>query len=203
MTEYTDIMERLRQASVKERKKCISEDGTVHFVAKGTWHQSILGREAAEMIGDLRDDYLRRHNEAADNMERALVAESRCEKAEAERDEARNDEWIAAISAVQYMEANWLQDCRSEAERQALMGAAAEIIGEMKRSGPTEYLDLKWKDAEAAVAAESRCEDLVKALERIVDRSENGELGTSKVQDMKRIAVDALSQYRKGSEADG
>jgi hypothetical protein len=86
------------------------------------------------------------------------------EKIDRERDEARNDEWLAAITAVQFMVANWHQDCRSKIEHDALNNAAEDIISGLKNAGPTEYLDMKWKDAEAAVAAESRASALEQKL---------------------------------------
>lgn len=41
-------------------------------------------------------------------------------------------------------------------------------------------------------AAEGRAERYEEALRKIVERADNGALGTSKVQDMRRIATDVL-----------
>ncbi|UOK71672.1 hypothetical protein [Ancylobacter polymorphus] len=41
-------------------------------------------------------------------------------------------------------------------------------------------------------AAEVRAERYEEALRKIVERADNGALGTSKVQDMRRIAADVL-----------
>lgn len=40
------------------------------------------------------------------------------------------------------------------------------------------------------------CAQMVEALEAIIDRSKNGELGTSKVLDMRAFAATALTAYR-------
>jgi hypothetical protein len=83
-------------------------------------------------------------------------ATSRAETLERERDEARNKEWQAAISALQLFQGNWPQDCKSQSERDAIRRAADDMIAELKASGPTEYLDITWKDAKHAVAMEAR-----------------------------------------------
>jgi hypothetical protein len=78
----------------------------------------------------------------------------------AERGSARNDEWLAAISAVQYMVANWQQDCRTPESLKALIDAGEDIVSALKQAGPTEYLDMKWKGAQEALAAEEVAREL-------------------------------------------
>lgn len=100
---------------------------------------------------------------------------------EAERDNARNDEWLAAISAVQFMSANWWQDCRSEVERNALQAVTEDVISALRSVGPTEYLDVQWKGAEAAMAAEEKAERLQRELSETEALREEG---TAKITDL-------------------
>jgi len=46
------------------------------------------------------------------------------------------------------------------------------------------------------MAAAQANEDLISSLQEIVDRSNNGELGSSKVVDMRNIALRAISQAK-------
>jgi hypothetical protein len=75
-----------------------------------------------------------------------------------ERDDAVTLGWKAAHDAVLSMQANWHQDCRSDEQRNALMEVATSIADELRHMSPGDYLDVKWKDAQNAIASERRAE---------------------------------------------
>lgn len=60
-------------------------------------------------------------------------------------------------------------------------------------SKPISFTDAA-EHAEFMVRAANAYGPMLESLRAIVDRAENGELGTSKVQDMKRLAVAILAQ---------
>ena len=75
--------------------------------------------------------------------ERAKVA-----ALEAEVKIAEAKGWRDAVSCVQYCAANWSQDCRSEAERNALEDAARKLVNELVTCSPGEWLGTEWKTAQ-------------------------------------------------------
>ena len=56
--------------------------------------------------------------------------------------------WQDAVSCVQYCNANWHQNCRSEEERKALENAARELVNELVAASPGDWLGAEWKTAQ-------------------------------------------------------
>ena len=75
--------------------------------------------------------------------ERAKVA-----ALEAEVKIAEAKGWRDAVTCVQYCKTNWSQDCRSEAERNALEDAAEELVNELVAASPGDWLGAEWKTAQ-------------------------------------------------------
>lgn len=75
--------------------------------------------------------------------ERAKVA-----ALEAEVKIAEAKGWRDAVSCVQYCAANWSQDCRSEAERNALEDTARQLVNELVAASPSDWLETEWQTAQ-------------------------------------------------------
>jgi hypothetical protein len=79
----------------------------------------------------------------------ALTAKrAKVAKLEAEVKIAEAKGWRDAVTCVQYCNANWSQDCRSEAERKALEDASEELVLELVTCSPGEWLGSEWKTAQ-------------------------------------------------------
>ena len=80
-----------------------------------------------------------------------LAAEAQVARAlMAERKKALEDGWRSAHDCVSYCLANWRQDARTAAER-AAFGHCHELLAEMRKNSPDEFLDVEWisiKEAE-------------------------------------------------------
>lgn len=57
-----------------------------------------------------------------------------------------------ALSAIQYMVANWQQDRRSEDDRRALVEAGQELVDELVSCSPGDWLNTEWKSAQDWIA---------------------------------------------------
>lgn len=79
--------------------------------------------------------------------------------------------WRDALSCVQYCVANWLQDCRTDARREALVDAGRELAEELCTCEPTDWLNTKWKSTQDWMAKLSASEAEATAL-----RAERDEL---------------------------
>lgn len=90
-----------------------------------------------------------------------------------ENERARAAGWRDAVSAVQYMAANWDQDRRAPEEKVALRDAAASIIDELISASPGDWLGTEWKSAEEWMskvqAAEAARDKLSGEVERLKD----------------------------------
>ena len=87
----------------------------------------------------------------------ALIAErAKVAAMEAEVKIAEAKGWRDAVACVQYCAANWSQDGRSEAERNALEDAARELVTELVAASPGDWLGAEWKTAQdySAIIAE-------------------------------------------------
>ena len=79
----------------------------------------------------------------------ALTAErTKVAELEAEVKIAEAKGWRDAVTCVQYCAANWSQDCRSEAERNALEDAARELVNELVAASPGDWVGMEWKTAQ-------------------------------------------------------
>lgn len=94
---------------------------------------------------------------AAENYKRKVAA------LEAEVKIAEAKGWRDAVTCVQYCKTNWSQDCRSEAERNALADAAGELINELVAASPGDWLGAEWKTAQDY-------SDTIASLENKLDR---------------------------------
>jgi hypothetical protein len=56
--------------------------------------------------------------------------------------------WRDAVSAVQYMVANWQQDRRDPKDRQALIDAGDALVCELVSASPGEWLNTEWLSAQ-------------------------------------------------------
>lgn len=91
------------------------------------------------------DGEVEHHRARSLTLQRAIESlQAQLAEAKGELAEAEAKGWRDAVSAVQYMEANWYQDCRSDVERKALADAAASIIDELVTGSPGEWLGTQW-----------------------------------------------------------
>lgn len=97
-----------------------------------------------------RDGFAAGHAQAT-----RLLAEkdAEIERLTRERDEA----WKAAHNCIQSCVANWVQD-KSKEDWLALSRAGEELSDFLCTEAPGDWLDLEWKGAKEAVAAEERAE---------------------------------------------
>jgi len=77
----------------------------------------------------------------------ALKKEVAALKADALNAEAKG--WRDAVSLLQYCEANWYQDCKSDVERKALQDATKNLTEELIDASPGDWLGTEWKSAKA------------------------------------------------------
>jgi len=77
--------------------------------------------------------------------------------------------WRDALSCIQYCQANWLQDCKTTAAKDALNDAVKMLVDELCSSEPSDWLNTEWKSAQywmdRVEAAEAREQEVVRALE--------------------------------------
>lgn len=88
-----------------------------------------------------------------------LLADISTEREGRERAEAKG--WRDAVSAVQYMQANWDQDRRKPEDKEALREAAHDIIDELISASPGEWLGTEWRSAQDWMAQISALQALI------------------------------------------
>jgi hypothetical protein len=81
------------------------------------------------------------------------AVETEIEKA---RREGGEQAWENAVCAIEVLVANWDQDTRGRAASDALNSAGEQLVEALKEAGPTEFLEMRWKGAQHAMAAESK-----------------------------------------------
>lgn len=77
------------------------------------------------------------------------------------RELAEAEGWRDAVSAVQYMAANWAQDCRTPEDRAALRDAAKSIVDELISASPGDWLGTEWRSAQDWMAQISALQALI------------------------------------------